>query len=158
MSPVLKHTSPYLSENEPIYEVIIKPSRTTIESLHLEKKDVPFKKVKALIDTGAQSTAISHEIVTELNLQPRGTIPVHTTAKTTEERNEYVVCLEFDTNAYIDTLRVIEGDLSKFSIDCLIGRDVLFVCTFIYQGPEKYYELSFGDKRKQEGKGTEQNK
>jgi len=144
MSPAIEIKTPYLRGNGPICEVVIKPSSITVDALKLEKKDIPFVKVIALIDTGASTTAISQNIVDKLQLVSRGTAPVHTSAKTTENRNEYDVCVEFDTDSYVDVLKVLGANLQDHSIDCLIGRDILSDCTLTYIGPENRFILSFG--------------
>jgi len=145
MSPTIEHSSPYLTENGPIIEIVITFSSATVHALALEKKDIPCLKVRALIDTGATTTAVSQKVVNDLELKPRGTIKVSTSAKDSEIRYEYDVCLEFDTEAYVDTLRVLGANLQDHSIDCLIGRDVLKACKFIYDGPKKRFMLQFGE-------------
>ncbi len=133
---------PYLKENGPIYPVIITPSFAAIELSKLEKKDVPYIKVRALFDTGAQTTAISEKVFGQLKLKPRGTVKVHT-SQSDKIVNEYYIALEFDSNMYLNNLRVFAADLKRFSIDCLIGRDVLQFGVFIYDGPNKTLRLSF---------------
>ncbi len=134
---------PYLRENGPTCQIVLKPSDPTIEELKLEKKDVPSIAVLALIDTGASTTAVSRKVVDRLKLVPRGTAKVYTSNKNSEIRNEFDVALEFDVDAYIPILRVLEANLQDHSIDCLIGRDVLQHGMLIYDGPKKQITLSF---------------
>lgn len=63
MSPAIEIKTQYLRENGPICEITIEPSSITVEALRLEKKDIPWIKVKALVDTGAFTTAISQNVV-----------------------------------------------------------------------------------------------
>ncbi len=142
MSALISVQSPYLRENGPIYPVLITPSFPIIEALRLEKKDVPHIKVQALFDTGAQTTAISDKVSSFLKLIPKGTVKVYT-SQSNKIVNEYDIALEFDSNAYINTLRVFSADLQDHSIDCLIGRDVLQFGVFPYDGPNKSFRLSF---------------
>ena len=142
MSALISAQLPYLNENGPIYSVIITPSFPIIEALGLEKKDVPRIKVQALFDTGAQTTAISDKVVSFLKLIPRGTVKVYT-SQSNKVVNKYDIALEFDSNMYLNTLRVFSADLQEHSIDCLIGRDVLQFGVFIYDGPNKSFQLSF---------------
>jgi predicted aspartyl protease len=135
--------APYLKENGPTCEVVIKPSDRTIAQLKVEKKDISLAKIRALIDTGAQTTAISQEIVEKLKLVSRGTAKIYTSAKNAEIRQEYDIALEFDHNAYIPVLRVIGANLKDYSIDCLIGRDVLQHGTLIYKGKKNEFTLKF---------------
>jgi len=143
MSDFIAAQSLYLRENGPIYPVIITPSFAAIELSKLEKKDVPRIKVQALFDTGAQTTAISEKVFSQLKLRPRGTVKVHT-SQSDKIVNEFDIALEFDSNMYLNNLRVFAADLKKFSIDCLIGRDVLQFGVFTYDGPNKSFRLSFG--------------
>ena len=134
---------PYLRENGPTCQIVLKPSDPTIQELRLEKKDVPAIMVSALIDTGASTTAISQKVIKKLRLVARGTAKVYTSNKDSEIRNEFDVALEFDTDAYIGILRVLDANLQDHSIDCLIGRDILERGILIYNGPEKKITLSF---------------
>ena len=134
---------PYLRENGPTCQIVLKPSDPTITELHLEKQAVPAVTVLALIDTGASTTAISRKVVERLSLVARGTAKVYTSNRSSEIRNTFDVALEFDTDAYIPLLRVLDANLSDHSIDCLIGRDVLQYGVLIYNGREKEITLSF---------------
>ena len=142
MPALISVQSPYLRENGPIYPVVITPSSATIEALRLEKKDVPHIKVHALFDTGAQTTAISDKVSSFFKLIPKGTVKVYT-SQSSKVVNEYDISLEFDSNAYMNTLRVFSADLQDHSIDCLIGRDILQFGVFTYDGPHKSFQLSF---------------
>jgi hypothetical protein len=116
MSASISVQSPHLHENGPIYTVVITPSFVTIEALKLEKKDVPYIKVQALFDTGAQTTAISEKVADFLKL---------------------------DSNIYLNALCALSADLQDHSIDCLIGRDVLQHGVFTYDGPRKSFRWTF---------------
>ncbi len=142
MPSLISAESPFLRENGPIYPIVITPSFPAIEASKLEKKDVPYIKVQALFDTGAQTTAISQKVSAFLKLVPRGTVRVYTSQSSTLV-NEYDVALEFDSNIYLNTLRVFSADLQEHSIDCLIGRDVLQFGVFTYDGPNKSFMWSF---------------
>ena len=142
MPALISVQSPHLRKNGPVYPVVITPSFPTIEALRLEKKDVPYIKVQALFDTGAQSTAISKDVADSLKLTPRGTVRVYT-SHSSKVVNKYDIALEFDSNMHLNTLRVFGVDLQEHSIDCLIGRDVLQLGVFTYDGPNKTFKLSF---------------
>jgi len=144
MSPAIEIKTQHLRENGPICDVTIEPSSITVDALKLEKKDIPWIKVKVLIDTGASTTAISQNVADKLKLVSRGTATVHTSAKKTEIRNEYDVCVKFDSDSYVDVLKVLGANLQDHSIDCLIGRDILSYYTLTYIGPENQFTLSFG--------------
>lgn len=142
MPVLISSQLPHLLENGPIYPVVLTPSFFTIKTLRLEKRDVPHIKVLALFDTGAQTTAVSDKVSSFLKLVPRGTAKVYT-SQSSKIVNEYDVALEFDSNIYLNTLRVFGADLRDHSIDCLIGRDVLQFGVFTYDGPNKSFRLAF---------------
>lgn len=134
---------PQLKKLGPVCTVILKPSCPAISQLKRKNKKVPFISVRALIDTGASHTAISQNVIRHLKLVPRGTVQVHTSHRKAEIRNEYDVSLKFDAKPYIEILRVLEANLPDQHIDCLIGRDVLQFCVFIYNGRRKEIQLKF---------------
>ncbi len=134
---------PHLLQNGPICQIVLKLSDPTVGELRLEKQQIPSIAVQALIDTGASTTAISQRIVDHLRLVPRGTAKVYTSNQSSEIRNAFDVSLEFDTDAYIPLLRVLNANLQDHSIDCLIGRDVLQYGRLFYDGPKKQITLSF---------------
>ena len=123
--------------------MILRPSDPTIRMLHLDEQEVPVIAVRALIDTGASSTAISQRVIKKLKLQPRSMVRVHTSNRKSEIRMEFDVSLEFETGAYISLLRVLEAHLPDQKIDCLIGRDVLQFGVFTYNGVKKEITLTF---------------
>jgi len=65
------------------------------------------------------------------------------TSQSNKMVNEYDIALEFDTNIYLNALRVFSADLKEHSIDCIIGRDILQFGVFTYDGPNKSFRLSF---------------
>jgi predicted aspartyl protease len=140
MPSLISVQSPHLRENGPIYPVVITPSFSRIASMRLKKKDVPHIKVKALFDTGAQSTAVSKKVADFLKLTPRGTVRVYT-SHTSRVVNKYDIALEFDSDMYMNNLQVFGADLREHSIDCLIGRDVLRSGVFTYDGPNRSFKF-----------------
>ena len=134
---------PYLREDGPLCQVILKPSQATAKKLKEEKRKVPSMRVLALIDTGASSTAISGKVINTLKLVPHGTVKIYTSNKNAEIRNEYDIALAFNRDVRLPVLRVFAANLRHRRIDCLIGRDVLQHGLFIYNGSENQVTLSF---------------
>jgi len=143
MSSSFTFKLPYLREKGPICQVVIKPSLPTIEKLKLQKSKIPLVKVLALIDTGASTTAISHKVVKDLKLVPRGTAKVYTSSRHSEMRNEYDISLEFGKDIYLQILRALEANLKDQTIHCLIGRDILQHGKLVYNGPKNKVVLTF---------------
>ena len=132
-----------LREVGPTCQIKITPSEATIKILKQEKKKIPSAKVLAIIDTGASSTAVSREVVKKLELVSRGTAKVYTSARKSEIRNEYDISLEFGKDVQLHVLRALEANLGDHKIHCIIGRDVLELGVFTYDGPKKRFSLRF---------------
>ncbi len=143
MASAFRRKLPDLRKSGPLCKVTIKPSIATIDILKSEKKKVPSQEVLALIDTGASSTAISRKIAKKLKLVSRGSVKVYTSSKKAEMRNEYDVSLLFSRKIHLDILRALEANLQDHHIDCLIGRDILDLGTFTYDGPKGVFVLDF---------------
>jgi predicted aspartyl protease len=143
MSSSFTFKLPYLREKGPLCKIVVKPSEPTIANLKLQKKKIPSRKILALIDTGASTTAISQRLVKELGLVPRGTAKVYTSSRHSEMRNEYDISLEFGKDIYLQILRALEADFKNYNIDCLIGRDILQHGKLVYDGPNNRVILTF---------------
>ena len=65
------------------------------------------------------------------------------TSQSNKMVNDYDIALEFDSDTYVNALRVFSADLQDHSIDCIIGRDVLRFGVFTYDGPNKSFRLVF---------------
>lgn len=108
----------------------------------------PFRKARALIDTGASGTCIDPAILKPLGLTPTGTIHIHTPSTS----GMPYVCEQFDVGLGIDhpkdpmvllTVPVIATELAAQGIDALIGRDVLASCLLNYDGSAGAFTLAF---------------
>ena len=62
------------------------------------------------------------------------------TSQSSKIVNKYDIASEFDSNMYLNMLRVLRADLQDHSIDCLIGRDVLRFGVFTWRSE---WEFSF---------------
>ena len=134
---------PHLLRRGALCRVTLKPSAAMVRALKAKGKTVPSIKGLALLDTGSNSTAISHKVIRKLKLVPRGMVEVYTSNKVSEIRKEYDISLAFDTRTHIPLVRVLEASLKGWSIDCLIGRDVLRYGVLIYDGPRRRVKLTF---------------
>jgi len=145
MSASISAQTQYLHENGPIYPVIITPSFVTIEALRLEKKDVPFIKVQALFDTGAQTTSVSHKIIEFLKLIPRGSAKVYT-SQSNKIVGKYDIALEFDSNILGVCYRYFINTF-KFGVGILLDKGlcqkakIQGACDFLFCN--KYFAGAF---------------
>jgi hypothetical protein len=104
-----------------------------------------------LIDTGASGTCVDATFISQLGLQPTGTVPIMTPST----GNGLHHCDQFDVSFYIPpnsagvgghlvpALPIIATHLQGQGIDGLIGRDILDNCTFIYNGTAKYFTIAY---------------
>jgi Retroviral aspartyl protease len=111
-------------------------------------KPVP---ARCLIDTGADCTVIDQRILLPLGISPINQCESHTlsnSGKPAEKRNQFEVSVAVPISATVShmlvtTLLVMEGPLAHFGFDGLIGRDILALCSFVYNGPAKNVALIF---------------
>ena len=128
----------------PAIECIIAPSQTYIETLKISKEDLPEPvRVMALIDTGASSTVIQKGIAQKLGLSPKGIATISTPTSKDVTCEMFDVLIGFDRARLVfDGVLVIEAPLEGQEIQCLIGRDMLAVSVFIYNGYDNSFTLS----------------
>jgi hypothetical protein len=110
----------------------------------------PPLRIRAVLDTGAFCTVIDSKILQSLELEPKGKIQVHTPSTTGQqpyEANQYDVLLAMfhpsGPPLVERSMAVIESDLSGWSGQALIGRDLLSKCVVVYDGPSDNCILCF---------------
>lgn len=104
-----------------------------------------------LVDTGASGTCVDPAILAPLGLTPSGSVSVQTpsTGATPHQCSQYDVHLyipgadESKEGLVIPAIAVLETALSAQGIDGLIGRDVLDLCTLIYNSGIKTFTLAY---------------
>lgn len=104
--------------------------------------------VQGLIDTGASCSALDSTIIRSLDLQPHGTVSIHTpsTGSAYESRAQYDACLVIGDPAELAlhlVRPVIACGLASEGFQALIGRDVLDCCVLTYDGPNRCFTLVF---------------
>ena len=102
--------------------------------------------VKALIDTGAIASAIRPQLVEIWGIQPTGIADVCTATSLRFPCPEFPVRLIIPVSEpepeYVNLdITVIGAPLPDPDIDCLIGRDILSNCVFIYNGKADNFTL-----------------
>lgn len=113
------------------------PRQTALKSADLPiASPVP---ATLLVDTGASCTVLDEEIIQLLNLQPTGSIDVHTpsTGAAAVPRNQYDILLAIGgagAMKVIATLPIVGSDFSAQGINGLLGRDVLSHGSMFYDG------------------------
>jgi len=122
-------------------DVMVGVSEPLRDALAKAGKPIPTPiNIRALIDTGASSSAISPSVVERLKLEPRGTVPIHTpsTADAPHETPQFDVCIIFTHPRLtwkIPAVPVISVNMHTQGVEALLGRDILNQCLLIYNGP-----------------------
>lgn len=139
--PVFPNKVPNLYELGPIIEVIIVPPVPVLKKIKDEGGTIPSKKVIALIDTGASNSCINNRIASELGLIARDVIDVKTPSGSSKQP---IYDLGFALPSLVQNIlpvTALGADLELQPYDALIGRDILKLCTLIYNGWDNSYQL-----------------
>ncbi|MBL8796629.1 MAG: hypothetical protein JNM56_22195 [Planctomycetia bacterium] len=113
----------------------------------------PAAKVMALIDTGAEASAVDAKVLTplyNLGIQPTRFVFVNVGAVGAGPIPEYPVTLSIGTTPGSRraglTLRnqaMLAHDLAPLGYQAVLGRDVLSHCMLIYDGPGQSVTLAY---------------
>jgi hypothetical protein len=134
----------------PVLHTYIGPDPLTVAKMLAEGKPPPQPVwANMLIDTGACPTSLDVSLVERLGLIPTGSVHVHTPdkAETRERRSfEVSIALPIGNNGgsfVLGTFTVNDCEVAAQGIDGLIGRDVLALARYTYDGPNGISFLSF---------------
>lgn len=140
--PVFPNKVPNLQNIGPIIEIAVYPPQPVFVELKNQGKPVPSRKVIALIDTGASTSCINDSISRDLDLIARDIIPVSTPSGTSLQKvYDLGFALPATLTPNIIPIVALGADLEAQPYDALIGRDILSVCTLIYNGWDNSYQL-----------------
>ena len=139
--PRLKRDAPDLLKNGPLLHVRVEPVLAVQESMLTEGDEIPTSSILALIDTG---TLLQTAVVTGLGFEALGTVFL-LTPSTSEPlaRQEYRVRLVLSEDIAFE-VDVVEAPLAGQGIQGLIGRDILQLLKFTYDGPKSQFTLDAG--------------
>ncbi len=138
---VFPNRVPDLRSVGPTIEVIIVPPQPILEQLRREGKTIPSKKVLALIDTGASGSCINDKIASELGLISRDVATVNTPSGSCQQSVYDLGFSMIGLSNSILPIRALGANLEAQPYHALIGRDILSVCTLIYNGWDNSYQL-----------------
>lgn len=131
----------------PIVEVFIAPSRALVDAMRASDPNMPEPepfRATAMVDTGASGTVVNPQIIEALNLNPIGTIPIHTPSTTAPlVCEQFHVDVIFPNDVTFSDAVVICAPLGMQNIQCLIGRDILQTGLLTYIGFLNQFTLSF---------------
>ena len=142
--PRLKRNAPDLLKNGPLLLVRIEPVLAVQEAMRADGDEIPTASILALIDTGANGTLIQTAVVAGLGFESLGTVFL-LTPSTLEPlaRQEYRVRLVLSEDIAFE-VDVVEAPLAGQSIQGLIGRDILQLLKFTYDGPQSQFTIDAG--------------
>lgn len=134
----------------PILDVQVSPSVDAIEAILREGGRVPSPiSISAMIDTGASASVMKEGIAQQLGLNPVGVQRINTPSTRGLECPVFYLQLILDPTAgltgpvQIDS-RFIEAPLEgQNNLQALLGRDILRLGVFIYNGATNSFVFSF---------------
>jgi len=108
-----------------------------------EAEEVPAVRSVMLVDTGASGSAVDHEVIERLGLQPTGSISIATPSHDNHEVLTYDIDLIIEDNrVHLPDVPVFATGLKKQGIHGLIGRDVLKHMLLVYNGYSGHFTLA----------------
>ncbi len=123
------------------------------DALAAAKQPIPNPvRVSALIDTGASGTCVDPSVLQQLALTPTGKAIVNTpsTGSTPHISDQFDVGIWIpgstpsDPVFFLQNLPVISAELlQQQGFHALIGRDILSMCLFVYDGPTRQFSLAY---------------
>jgi hypothetical protein len=134
----------------PAIHIKVMQTRHHVESL--KKAGRPYSPplvILGLIDTGAGMSALDVQVISMLDLNPRGIVSIHTpsTGPAYENRQSYDACFvlgENEATSLVVNREVIGSEFASQGFFALIGRDVLRYCRMVYDGPQDRFTLEYG--------------
>jgi predicted aspartyl protease len=123
------------------------PRRAALKSARMAVPSPVF--IRGLIDTGASGTCVDPDVIRSLGIRPTGAVPIITpsTGNMPHVCMQYDVAIAFELSGgefkIIETLPVIESELSHQGFDALIGRDILSHGLLFYNGENDAVTISF---------------
>ncbi len=141
--PSFTQRIPNLQQIGPVIEVVITPSVPFLQANNISAAIANSVRVLAMIDTGATGTVISQGLAKQLNINPVGTMLMHTPSSNNVLCYQFDVQLVFPNNVNVPSIIVSEAALQGQHIQCLIGRDLLQHAVLIYTGYDNSFTLSF---------------
>jgi predicted aspartyl protease len=144
--PCVSYQRPNLSREGPTVSVIVRPSTaflSTQKEQGREAEEVPSVRALMLVDTGASGSAVDHEVIEMLGLQPTGAISIATPSHERHDVLTYDIDLIIEQNhCHISDVPVFATGLKNQGIPGLIGRDVLRLMLLVYNGYSGHFTLA----------------
>ena len=144
--PCVSYQRPNLGREGPTISVIVRPSTTFLSAQKEQGRDVeevPAVRSTMLGDTGASGSAVDHEVIAQLGLQPTGSIAIATPSHDHHDVLTYDIDLIIEGNQFhLADVPVFATGLKNQGISGLIGRDVLRHMLLVYNGYSGHFTLA----------------
>lgn len=150
----MPHFTLTFTQGAPMINAVVMVSAARRAAIEALKQPVPQPQaIRALVDTGASHTCIDPTVLQALQLQPTGSIPIHTpsTGGTPMSADTYDIGLMIPgppatlpfvrANMQVSAMDLISGQ----GLQMLLGRDVLsqFVMTYNGAGGAGFFLLAY---------------
>lgn len=125
-----------LWQRGPIAQVTIGLSDQVAQELIKRKEPVPPPSTgMALIDTGSSTSCIDEETAKAMNLPVVGEATLASASHASHKANQYPIKIEIQgMNFAFNIPTAVGAPLKCQGLTAIIGRDVLQICCFIYNG------------------------
>jgi len=144
-----RHMPAALAQIGAVLQVEVNLPQPLIEFLSEQSKPSPAPSTgMALIDTGASKTCVDETVLANLGINPIGVVSLGTAAGSIE-RPLFPAKLSFpEVKLLVDASSVIAVDLRGQTVQdvpliALVGRDILRICHFIYDGSGGFFTLAY---------------
>jgi predicted aspartyl protease len=142
--PTLSDTISNLYKVGPVFDVSVTIPLYQSQILIASGSAVPSPvQISAMIDTGADCSVVIPTIMQQLGASPHDRVPVNTATACNVLCPLYSARIVFSNGRALETDELVEAPLYDQRIQCLIGRDILQECLFIYNGQNEIVTLSF---------------
>ena len=151
----MSHFAVPISPNGPLFDAFIRVSKSRFDVLQAAKQAIPpAQQIRALLDTGASASCLDISIINALGIPPTGTTSISTpsTGNTPYDVNVYDVSILIPpTPTSLPSMPLIFNTVAVAGCEllqaqgfhALIGRDILSVCMFHYNGPGGLIVVSY---------------
>ena len=135
-----------------LVQILVGLDMASIQKLRTALRPLPPPiGVRALIDTGAESTCVDPSLVQMLRLPVAGStfanLPAHGGLKVNMQYDASVTIVHPSGNPrdslVVKRLSVLDVPLAYLGYQALLGRDLLAWCRFVYDGPANKFELAY---------------
>lgn len=135
-----------ITEAGAIVTVTVRATAKVGKDLHSHGQRVPTPRdVKGILDTGADRCWIRESLLNEMGMQPVGTGDFKTPATQSESNaaNVYSVGISLNSDLHLDLIVGGMSHLNRDDVDVILGRDVLSMCRFVFNGIDRSFELFY---------------